>query len=93
VSDRVIEMHVDRVIEMHVPTPDEYLADGHGHRTYDLAQMLVAMAVQHHGLEMGLSHALSGVTRAMRRHMSITEAQEVLRQLADTLPEAAKYDL
>lgn len=83
----------ERKVAVTAPTPDDYRGDQKGLYTYCTAQSLLALAIQQHGLEMGASHVLSGVTRELRRHLGISEVQEVLRQLADTLPQVVQYDL
>lgn len=81
-----------RKVDLKVPNPANYQADEQARYAYDAAQRIMAIAIQLNGVPMGISYTLSGITRELRRHLSIAEAQELLHQLADTLPEAAKWD-
>ena len=76
----------------HVPpadfqmTRDQYVA-------YLSGQAILEAAISRLGRDMGLSTTLSGLTREMRRHMSVEDIQRILRGLADTMSEAAAGDL
>ena len=80
----------DRV-DVTVP-PDDYRIGPVESRVYMIAQLMVQVAIRLLGPEMGISLAMSGVTRELRRHMSVEEVQQMLRQYAETMPEAARGD-
>lgn len=79
--------------QVSVPTPDEFRMSRAEGEVYMLAQTLLVSAINDLGMEMGISAVMSGITRGLRRHTSIEDIQGMLRGLADTLPEVAKYDL
>lgn len=74
-----------------VPADDFRLGREEG-IAYDLAQLMVSQAISKLGLEMGVSLVISGVGRELRRHLPVDQIQTMLRQFADSMPEAALGD-
>jgi hypothetical protein len=76
-----------------VPDPKDFEWTNEQYAAFLMAQDFLRMMIDKLGLQMGMSAVMSGITREMRRHASIEEIQAMLRGLADTLPEVAKYDV
>lgn len=74
-----------------VPDPTYRVTPSQDHFFF-MAQALMTTAIDSVGPDMGASLVLSGITRGLRRHMSIEDIQSALRGLADTLPEVAQHD-
>jgi hypothetical protein len=79
-------------VETYVPAPGDYVMTHSERVAYLAAQGLLEVAIGKLGLEKGISLTLSGITRELRRHMSVEEIQQTLRGFADSMPQAAAYD-
>lgn len=80
-------------VSVNVPTPDEFQGTEAQRTVFVAAQELLRHAIRRDGIDMGVSTVLSGITRELRRHMSLEDIQGGLRGLADSLPAVAQYDV
>jgi hypothetical protein len=77
--------------DVHVPAPDFRMPEK-SQAIYLKAQEDLRAAIAALGIEHGVSAFVSGFSRELRRHLSVEAIQDVLNGLAESMPEAAKYD-
>jgi hypothetical protein len=83
----------DPKVVVRTPSTEEFQMAGRSAEIYQLSQILLREAMSELGNEMGMSVVLSGITRELRRHFSADMAEDILRGLASTMKDAAKYDV
>lgn len=86
------QIKTDDGVETYVPDPKEFQFERDQQLSYLAAQGVLEVAITRHGLERGVSVALSGITRELRRHLKVEQVTALLHQLADTTADVAKYD-
>ncbi|WP_046869340.1 hypothetical protein [Microvirga massiliensis] len=79
-------------VEVHVPSLDEKRISLMERDHYFGMRDMAAQGISKFGLEVGGGIALSGVARELRRHLTLEQVQEVFRQFAETMPQAAAGD-
>lgn len=79
-------------ISVSVPTEDTPLPPG-ARELWKASEQMIAAACVELGDDMAFSVILSRVTRELRRRLGVDGAAQVLRQLADTMPDVAKFDV
>jgi len=78
---------------VYVPSPNDYQMTPVMHDVYQFGQKAARVAIREVGLQDGMTALLSGITRELRRHVTADAAKGILQGLADTITEAAKYDV
>lgn len=78
---------------VYVPSPTQFQMSDAMVALYRIGQEVTRGAIDVQGVENGISALLSGVTRELRRHVTVEAAEGLLRGLADSMAEAAKNDV
>lgn len=79
-------------VEVSIPDPNEWRMDAQARNIYEFVQLITNSAINSHGMEIGISLVLSGVTREMRKHLSDDAAIKILQGFMDTMKDIRKYD-
>lgn len=75
-----------------VPDVSDFQANKKTSELFLRTRAMTKEAIDDIGLALAASAMLSAITRELRAHLTVEQAQDMLQQFVKTMPEAARYD-